>query len=49
MRNKLVEHVSTRKIEIDWNRDDSIKYKPYDRWVEHWKKDSLNRIAFIGL
>ncbi|PID28507.1 MAG: type II restriction endonuclease subunit R [Candidatus Cloacimonadota bacterium] len=37
--NKLVEHPSTKKIEIEWNRNDSIKYNPYDRWVEYWEKD----------
>ena len=37
--NKLVKHSSTRKIEIDWNRDNSVEYNSYDRWVEHWKND----------
>ena len=37
--NKLVEHPSTKKIEINWNRDDSVEYNSYDRWVEHWKND----------
>lgn len=36
--NKLVEHSSTKKIEIDWKRDDSVDYNAYDRWVECWKK-----------
>lgn len=36
---KLVEHSSTRKIEVDWNRDGSIKYNAYDRWVEHWRDE----------
>lgn len=35
--NKLVKHSSTRKVEIDWRRDGSIKYNTYDRWVEHWQ------------
>ena len=38
--NKLVEHSTTKMIEIDWNRDDSIEYNSYDRWIEHWKKDT---------
>lgn len=37
--NKLVEHSTTKKVEIDWNRDDSIKYNAYDRWVEHWQDE----------
>lgn len=37
--NELVKHPSTKKIEIEWNRDDSIKYDSYGRWVEYWKKD----------
>lgn len=37
--NKLVKHPSTKMIEIYWNRDDSIEYNSYDRWIEHWKKD----------
>jgi len=37
--NKLVEHPTTKKIEIDWNRDESIEYNSYDRWVEHWKEE----------
>lgn len=36
--NKLVEHPTTKKVEIDWNRDDSVDYNSYDRWVEHWKE-----------
>lgn len=36
--NKLVEHPSTKKVEVDWNRDDSIEYNSYDRWVKHWKE-----------
>jgi len=36
--NKLVEHHSTKKVEIDWSRDDSIEYNSYERWVEHWKE-----------
>ncbi len=35
--NKLVAHSSTKKLEIDWNRDNSIEYNSYERWVEHWK------------
>ena len=33
---KLVDHNSTKKIEIDWKRDDTIKYNSYDRWVDEW-------------
>ena len=36
--NKLVEHSSTKKIEIDWNRDESVEYNSYARWVDHWKE-----------
>jgi len=36
--NKLVEHPSTKKVEIDWNRDESIEYNSYERWVGHWKE-----------
>ena len=35
---KLVEHQSTRKIEIDWKRNDDIEYNNYDRWVDEWKQ-----------
>lgn len=35
---KLVEHPTTKKIEIDWSRDDSVDYNAYDRWVDHWKE-----------
>lgn len=35
---KLVEHASTKKVVIDWNRDDSLEYNSYRRWVEHWKE-----------
>ncbi len=35
---KLVEHNSTKKIEIDWKRDDTIKYNSYDRWVDEWNE-----------
>jgi hypothetical protein len=37
--NALVEHSSTKKVEIDWIRDESIVYNSYDRWVEHWKEE----------
>lgn len=37
--NKLVEYSATKKIEIDWKRDNSIKYNTYDRWVEHWQDE----------
>jgi hypothetical protein len=37
--NKLVEHPTTKKIEIDWNRDESIQYNSYDRWVDEWEKN----------
>ena len=35
---KLVEHNSTKMIDIDWKRDDTIKYNSYDRWVEEWNE-----------
>jgi hypothetical protein len=37
--NKLVEHPSTKKVEIDWSRDDTLEYNSYERWVEHWKEE----------
>ena len=37
--NRLVEHPTTKKIEIDWNRDDSVDYNAYDRWVDNWKEE----------
>lgn len=37
--NKLVQHPTTKKIEINWKRDESIEYNSYDRWVEHWKEE----------
>jgi hypothetical protein len=33
---KLVEHNSTKKIDIDWARDEAIKYNSYARWVDEW-------------
>jgi hypothetical protein len=36
--NKLVEHYSTKKIEIDWSREESVEYNSYARWVDHWKE-----------
>lgn len=36
--NKLVEHSSTKKIEIDWSRYESLEYNSYTRWVDHWKE-----------
>lgn len=38
--NKLVKHPTTKKIIIDWNRDNAVEYNSYDRWVEHWKKNT---------
>jgi hypothetical protein len=35
---KLVDHNSTKKIDIDWKRDDTIKYNSYDRWVDEWNE-----------
>jgi len=37
--NKLVQHINTKMVTIEWNRDDSINYDAYDRWIEYWKKD----------
>lgn len=36
--NQLVEHPTTKKVEIDWNRDESIEYNSYDRWIDEWEK-----------
>jgi hypothetical protein len=36
---KIVEHNSTKKIDIDWKRDETIKYNSYDRWVDKWDED----------
>ena len=33
---KLVEHNSTKRIDIEWKRDNTIKYNSYDRWVNEW-------------
>jgi hypothetical protein len=30
--------IAITKSEIDWNRDNSIIYNSYDRWVEHWQE-----------
>lgn len=35
---KLLNHNSTRKIKISWNRQD-MEYKSYDRWIEYWNED----------
>ncbi len=35
----LVEHNSTKKIDIDWTRDETIKYNSYDRWVDEWNEE----------
>lgn len=35
---KLAEHTSTKKIDIEWKRDESIKYNSYDRWVDEWNE-----------
>lgn len=37
--NKLVEHPTTKKIMIDWTRDETIQYNSYKRWVEEWKEE----------
>lgn len=37
--NKLVEHPMTKKIIINWKRDETIKYNSYNRWVEEWKEE----------
>ncbi|MFK5970034.1 MAG: ThaI family type II restriction endonuclease [Candidatus Marithrix sp.] len=37
--NKLIEHQTTKKIEINWVRDESIEYNSYDKWVEYWKNN----------
>ena len=37
--NKLIKHLTTKKVEIDWNRDDTLEYNSYDRWVGEWEKD----------
>ena len=35
----LVEHNSTKKIDIDWTRDETIKYNSYDRWDDEWNEE----------
>lgn len=37
--NKLIKHLTTKKVEIDWNRDDTLEYNSYDRWVGEWDKE----------
>jgi len=37
--NKLVNHATTKRIFIDWLRNESNGYSPYDRWIELWKDD----------
>jgi len=34
---KLVSHKETKKIDIDWHRDDSVEYNAYNRWIDLWK------------
>ncbi len=34
---KLVEHSTTKRVDIKWNRDNSVEYNPYDKWVEYWQ------------
>ena len=36
--NKLIEPRTTKKMEIDWSRDSSIRYNTYDRWVKYWRE-----------
>ena len=36
--NLLAKHKTTMKLEIDWQRDKSIEYNAYDRWLDHWKE-----------
>ena len=35
---ELTNHPDTKKIEIDWKRQD-IKYNCYDRWIDYWNED----------
>lgn len=35
---RLIEHNSTKKIDIDWTRNEAIKYNSYDRWVDEWNE-----------
>jgi hypothetical protein len=36
--NEIISHTTTKKIEVDWIRDKSIKYNSYERWVEKWEE-----------
>lgn len=36
--NILVNHPESRRIEIDWKKQD-IDYDAYKRWVEYWRED----------
>lgn len=38
---EIAEHPNTLKINIDWDRDENIKYNAYERWVEHWEEEQL--------
>lgn len=33
---QLLKHKSTFRIRIEWYRSQSIRYTPYDRWVDMW-------------
>lgn len=35
----LADHKNSRKIEIDWRRDDNIDHDAYDRWLELWEEE----------
>jgi len=36
----LVRASNTKSIEIEWQRS-AIEYKPYQRWLDYWKKEKL--------
>jgi len=36
--NLLAKHKTSLSIDIDWKRDENIKYDAYERWVDHWNK-----------
>ena len=36
--NELVINKLSKKIEIDWVRNEGVEYNQYDRWVELWKE-----------
>ncbi|MGB9760564.1 MAG: ThaI family type II restriction endonuclease [Thermoproteota archaeon] len=37
---KLITDENTQSIDVFWHRSE-IKYKPYQRWIDYWKRDNL--------